>query len=256
MAKHTSKQTRPLIGINTDYVPAGKCGSAQLRLHAGYADAIYAAGGLPIILSSVLKEKELEQQVFPQLDGFLLTGSPLELDPVRLGMNRHPAVQPMPTRREDFDRMLCKMIVERKLPCLAVAAGMLEMNVTCGGSIFAHLPSENPKAFPHKDLNGGVHRHLVLLEPQTRLDAVYGGGELRVNSYHLQAINVLASCFRPAAKSCDGIVEAYETVEPRWYCTGVQWHPHSETASALDMQLFENFVQAATKRELTLALAA
>jgi putative glutamine amidotransferase len=256
MAKHNAKQTRPLIGINTDYAPGGKNGSAQLRLHAGYADAIYAAGGLPIIISSALQEKDLQQQVFPLLDGFLLTGSPLELDPARLGMNRHPAVQPMPARREDFDRLLCKMIVERKLPCLAVAAGMLEMNVACGGTIYAHLPSENPKAFPHKDEGGGVHRHLVLLEQNTRLDAVYGGGELRVNSYHLQAVNQLAPCFRPAAKSCDGIIEAYETVDARWHCTGVQWHPHSETASALDMQLFESFVQAATKRELALAMAA
>lgn len=255
MAKHTPKATRPLIGINADHVPAGKTGSAQLRLHAGYADAVHAAGGLPVILSSVLKDKELDQ-IFPHLDGFLLTGSPLELDPRRLGMNPHPAVTPMPARREEFDRLLCRIIVDRKMPCLAVAAGMLLLNVTCGGTIFAHLPSENPKAFPHKDLTGGVHRHLVNLEPKSRLDAVYGGGEIRVNSYHLQAVNTLASCFRPAARSCDGVIEAFETDDPRWPCFGVQWHPHSETASALDQQLFESFVASCAKRELTLALAA
>lgn len=256
MAKTTAKQiTRPVIGINTDYVPAGKSGSAQLRVHAGYADAVFQAGGLPIILSSILTARELEQ-IFPRLDGFLLTGCPMEMDPRRLGLNPHPAVTPMPARREDFDRLLCKMIHERKMPCLAVATGMLEMNVICGGSIYAHLPSENPKAFPHKDLTGGVHRHLITLEPGTRLDEIYEADELRVNSYHLQAVNQLASCFRASAKSCDGIIEAYESIEPGWYCTGVQWHPHSETASALDMQLFENFIQATAKRELSLALAA
>jgi len=29
----------------------------------------------------------------------------------------------------------------------------------------------------------------------------------------------------------------------------VQWHPESETASALDMQVFENFISACTARE-------
>jgi gamma-glutamyl-gamma-aminobutyrate hydrolase PuuD len=37
---------------------------------------------------------------------------------------------------------------------------------------------------------------------------------------------------------------------------GVQWHPHSETASKLDLQIFEAFVQACAKRESVLALAA
>ncbi len=41
------------------------------------------------------------------------------------------------------------------------------------------------------------------------------------------------------------MIEAYESIDPNWYCLGVQWHPESETASALDMQVFENFLAAA-----------
>lgn len=257
MSKSTTKSApvRPLIGINTDFVPAGKTSSAQMRVHAGYADAVFAAGGLPLIIPSSLKDRELEE-MFDKLDGFLLTSGPLDMDPKRMGLPPSPHVQPMPGRREDFDRQLCRMIQQRKMPCLAVALGMLELNVVCGGTLFLHLPTDIPKSFPHKDVNGGVHRHAVLLEPGTRLDQIYGGGEIRVNSYHQQAVNQLAPCFRPAAKSIDGVLEAYEANDPNWSCLGVQWHPHSETASALDMQLFESFVQSCTRRELRLFQAA
>lgn len=252
MAKQT---TRPLIGINMDYVPAGKTGGAQLRLHAGYAEAVYAAGGLPIVLPPALKERELEDLV-ERLDGFVLTSGPLDPDPRRLGLNPHPAVQAMPAKREDVDRFLCKLILQRELPCLAVGLGMLELNLVAGGSNFLHLPEDNPKALPHKDLTGGVHRHAVNLEPNTRLDAIYGGGEIRVNSYHHQAVNQLASIFRPCATSLDGVLEAYEATDADWFCVGVQWHPHSETASALDMQLFEAFAQACASSDMILPLAA
>jgi putative glutamine amidotransferase len=37
---------------------------------------------------------------------------------------------------------------------------------------------------------------------------------------------------------------------------GVQWHPESETASALDMQLFESFIQACLRHGQSLEIAA
>ena len=49
------------------------------------------------------------------------------------------------------------------------------------------------------------------------------------------------------AKSPDEVIEAIESTDPNWFCVGVQWHPESETASALDMQLFECFIQAVVR---------
>ena len=51
---------RPVIGINTDYFLAGKTYSAHARVNAGYFDAVYAAGGLPIILPPLGKEAEID----------------------------------------------------------------------------------------------------------------------------------------------------------------------------------------------------
>ena len=45
-------------------------------------------------------------------------------------------------------------------------------------------------------------------------------------------------------------------MDPNWFCVGVQWHPESETASALDLQLFECFIQACLRQAQPLQLAA
>jgi putative glutamine amidotransferase len=133
---------------------------------------------------------------------------------------------------------------------------MQQLNALCGGNLYLHLPEDQPRALPHFDPTGGPHRHAVLLEPNTRLDEIYGGGELRVNSAHHQAVRQVGSGLRVAAVAPDGVIEAIEAVDGNWFCVGVQWHPESETASALDMQLFECFIQASLRQSQPMTLAA
>ena len=252
-----AQQTRPLIGINADFVPATKTQISFARVHTGYFDSIVAAGGLPVIIPPLNKEAELNA-FLDHLDGVVLSGG-LDMDPRRQGQPTHPAVQPMPERREESDRMLVKLILQRQMPVLGIDLGMLQLNAACGGSLFLHLPEEQPRALPHCDPScSGPHRHAVLLEPNTRVDEIYGGGEIRVNSNHHQAIKAVGARFRVSALAPDGVIEAIEATDPNWFCVGVQWHPESETASALDMQLFECFLQAAIRagiRQAPLALA-
>ena len=56
-----------------------------------------------------------------------------------------------------------------------------------------------PRALPHRDPAGGVHRHLCLIEPGTRFEEIYGAGEIRVNSCHHQSVKQLASGFQISA---------------------------------------------------------
>ena len=88
------------------------------------------------------------------------------------------------------------------------------------------------------------------------MEEIYGGGEIRVNSAHHQAVRQVGAKLRVSALAPDGIIEAIEALDPNWFCVGVQWHPESDTASALDMQLFECFVQAAVRNSQPLAVAA
>jgi putative glutamine amidotransferase len=247
-------QTRPFIGVNADFVTVGKRGAARLQVHAGYADAVAAAGGYPIILPPFGSEVDIDPML-DHLDGFVLTGG-LDIDPRRHGLPYHAAVVPMSERRDLADRILIRRIIDRQMPVLAIGLGLQQINIALGGTLHLHLPEELPRRLPHLDLTGGPHRHLVLLEPGTRVDEIYGGGELRVNSQHHQAARELGCGLRVAARAPDGVIEAIESTDPNWFCVGVQWHPESETASALDLQLFEAFVQACLRQAQPLQLAA
>jgi len=247
-------QTRPFIGVNADFVPATKVGSAQVRLNAGYLDAIVAAGGLPLVVPPIGKSVDLEA-FLERLDGFVLSGG-LDMDPRRQGLPSHLSIQPLPERRDESDRVLVRAVLKRRLPVLAIGLGMQQMNVTLGGSLHLHLPEDLPRALPHRDPTGAPHRHTVLLEPGTRLEEIYGGGEIRVNSAHHQAVRQLGTGLRVAALAPDGVIEAIETTDTRWFCLGVQWHPEADSASALDLQLFEYFIQACLHQAQRLQIAA
>jgi putative glutamine amidotransferase len=237
---------RPLIGINTDY-QTPKNGVPYARLNIGYVDAILAAGGMPVLIPPFKKDNYAEiDSILNTISGIILTGG-ADMDPRRNGMGTCNAVNPMAVRREDGDRYLLNKIFERKITVLGIGLGMQQLNVTAGGTLFLHLPTENPKAMPHFDQTGAPHRHMVQLESNTRLDEIYGTMELRVNSIHHQAVNTVGKKMRVCAKAPDGVIEAIESTDPNWFCVGVQWHPEADTASALDMQIFECFVQAATR---------
>ncbi len=245
---------RPLIGINTDYFNASKTYSAHARVNAGYFDAILAAGGLPILLPPLGKEAEMDA-LLDRVDGVLLTGG-LDMDPRRNNQALTSSIQLMAERRDLNDRLLVRRIVDRQIPVLAIGVGMQQLNNHLGGSLFLHLPIDVPKALPHFDPSGGPHRHIVLLEPNTKIDEIYGGGELRVNSRHHQAINTLGKGLRIGAKAPDGVIESIESEDPDWFCMGVQWHPEADTASALDMQIFECFVMSTVRESSRLQLVA
>jgi putative glutamine amidotransferase len=74
------------------------------------------------------------------------------------------------------------------------------------------------------------------------MERVYGDGELRVNSMHHMAIDEVAQNFEVTARCPDGIVEAIESRNPDWFAIGTQFHPEADTASALDLRVFEEFI--------------
>lgn len=237
---------RPLIAVNADFVTP-KNGIPFAKLNVGYIDAIIAAGGLPLVLPPLRKENLADIDVLlDQCAGIVLSGG-ADMDPRRNGQAPTAAVNPMPARREDADRYLLAKIFEKKITVLGIGVGLQQLNVFAGGTLHLHLPTDNPKAMPHFDQTGAPHRHMVLIEENTRLDDIYGTQELRVNSTHHQAINQIGKRMRVAAKAPDGVIEAIESTDPNWFCVGVQWHPEADTASALDVQIFECFVQAAVR---------
>ena len=238
-------QSKPLIGINTDFRAATNDRPAYSIISSGYYDAIIKAGGIPVIIPPLAREDAVS--AWPdKLDGFVLVGGP-DLDPRRDGWMRHPSCRLMESRRETFDRMLMSQIAERRLPVFGIGVGMQLINVSQGGALHLHLPEDVPAAIPHKDLQDPGHRHGLEVVPGSLMERVYGEGEIRVNSMHHMAVDILAPGFEVTARCPDGIVETIESQMPDWLAIGTQFHPESTSASALDQRIFDEFLAGVTQ---------
>ena len=246
--------SKPLIGLNADYKKTAKGNQAFSYIASDYYDAISEVGGLPIILPPQKEVGDLDQ-LLDSLDGLMLIGG-ADLDPTRDGWMLHSSVRTMETRRENFDRLLAKKAAERRLPIFGIGAGMQLLNVSMGGNLFLHIPEDFPSALPHLDPIDPAHRHGLEIAPKSLMERVYGEGELRVNSMHHMAIDEVAPNFRVTARCPDGIVEAIESSTEDWFAIGTQFHPEASTASALDVRIFEEFVEAATHVKHAMRLVA
>lgn len=245
---------KPLIGLNADYRPAKKDAPAFSYLCAGYFDALVEVGAIPIVIPPLGDEADLNR-ILDLLDGVVMIGG-ADLDPRRDGFMLHPSVRLLDPRRERFDRMLMSLIAERRLPVMGVGLGMQLLNVSQGGNLFLHVPEDMPRALPHLDPMDRAHRHALEVEPGSLMERVYGEGEIRVNSMHHMAIDEVAREFAVTARCPDGVVEAIESQADDWFAFGTQFHPESDSASALDLRIFEELLAGITGRPAEMRMVA
>ena len=239
---------KPLIGLNADFRSAKKDSPAFCYLAAGYPDALLKAGAIPLVIPPLDDEEDLEQ-VLDLLDGVVLIGG-ADLDPRRDGFMLHPSLRLLDPRREDADRLLARLVARRRVPVLGIGAGMQLLNVSQGGNLFLHIPEDVPKALPHLDRMDPAHRHALVVVPGTLMERVYGEGEIRVNSMHHMAVDEVAPGFAVTARCPDGIVEAIESTDDEWFAFGTQFHPEHDSATALDLRIFEEFLAGVSGKAL------
>ena len=232
--------SKPLVGINADFRSAKKDVPAFSVISAGYYDSITKAGAVPVVIPPLTDEDDLSR-LLEVLDGVVLIGG-ADLDPRFDGFMVHPSVRLLDRRREEFDRLLMRMVAERRMPVFGIGCGMQLLNTSQGGNLFLHIPEDLPKALPHLDATDPHHRHALMVEMGTIMERVFGEGEIRVNSLHHMAIDEVAPGFAVTARCPDGVVEAIESTMEDWFAMGTQFHPESESASALDLRIFEEFV--------------
>jgi putative glutamine amidotransferase len=231
---------KPLIGMNADFRAAKKDLPAYTFVATGYQEAIIAAGGVPVIVPNMADEDAV-RRVLTLLDGFVLVGG-ADLDPRNDGFMLHSSVKLMEPRREAFDRLLMRVIANLRMPVFGIGVGMQLLNVSQGGNLYLNIAEDVPTAIAHRDPLDPAHRHTLQVEPDSLMGRVYGDGEIRVNSNHHMAIDEVARGFRATAKCPDGIIEAIESTRSDWFAMGTQFHPESDTASAIDIRIFEEFI--------------
>ena len=228
--------------------PAGR----ELALGMTYPDAIRRAGAVPVVIPPM--DPDALEPLLDGLCGLCLSGGP-DLDPGAYGAEPHPALGPTEPPLDTFEIGLVRAAQARDMPVLAICRGLQVLNVARGGTLIQDLPSERPSDIDHRQAQAGSRAtHGVTLE-DGRLAGCLGLRELRVNSFHHQAVDRLGEGLRAVGWAPDGVVEAIEATD-RTFTVGVQWHAESMIHAPEQARLFAAFAAVAVAYDSATARAA
>ncbi|MEI5988647.1 hypothetical protein A5881_000134 [Enterococcus termitis] len=207
----------------------------------GFVTAVQQTGGLPIVLP--IGNEEAAASYISKIDKLLLAGGQ-DISPDLFGEEPHPNLEETNRNRDLFELALIKEAIRQNKPIFAVCRGMQLLNVALGGTLYQDLSLYSGWTVKHgqQPTQPQFATHGINIEKDSALYQVFGE-DYRVNSYHHQAINKLASSLKITARSSDGIVEAIESVDDNHRLLGVQWHPELRfETDAKEFKLFDYFV--------------
>jgi putative glutamine amidotransferase len=220
-----------------------------------YLCAVEKAGGEPVLLSLTAGSEEIKRQA-ENLDAFVLTGSPADIDPEHFHAKRHPASADADAARERTDFTLLEHAMRVEKPVLAICYGIQSLNVFLGGSLIQDIPTELGSRICHStdedEVPGAPEPadavHGAQLGPGRILD-LSGAPQVVINSSHHQSVLDPGRGLRITANAPDGVVEAVEWTGDANWVVGVQWHPERMPEDALAKALFRDLLAAARQAQ-------
>ena len=217
---------RPVIGITPDCgetaARPGRPSVPRYELKQAYADAVLAAGGLPIVLP-YSEDETAPLEAIELCDGLVLTGGAFDIPPEAYGARPGRRMGPLKRGRTQYEQRLLRAALDVGLPVLGICGGMQLLAVELGGSLHQDIAEELPGTFDHEQkLDPRQPGHPVRVLEGTLLEQIVGTRDLSVNSTHHQAVKD-AGRARVSAVSPDLVIEALEL--PGSFVVGVQWHP-------------------------------
>lgn len=233
---------RPLIAV-----PARFSASASALRYAAdvtaraLVDAIYSAGGEPLVVHPVAPDARIDVDAVAErlwfADGIVLPGGG-DLAARWSGQQPHETQYDVDEEQDAFDLAVARFALEREIPLLAICRGNQVVNVARGGDLV-------------QDLGEADHRHLVheiKVEASAALIELTGPAPT-ISCYHHQSLGALGEGLRAVAVSGDGVIEAVELTDPHAWYLGLQWHPEDTAATdPRQASLFEALVRAARAR--------
>ena len=239
---------KPLIGITSQQDPNKHPWAAPMvGQNRQYPDAIWAAGGVPVLLPFAQDTGDL-RSLYERLDAVVFAGGG-DIDPSEYGESTSLLTKDESNERDRIELQLIKWAIADDKPFLAICRGLQLFNVALGGTLFQDVSSEVPGAENHSiSSDKGDRHHLahnLRIEPTSRLAKIIGDVTIGTNTHHHQAIKKPAPGLTVTGWAEDGIIESVELTSSR-FAIGVQSHPESLTTLGLGWQkLFEAFVEAA-----------
>ena len=233
---------RPYIGVTCSSDPDGRP-----IVRPPYVQALHTAGAIPVALPFTRStdpdaaDAELAP-ILDRLDGLVLSGSE-DLDSSLWDEPLHPAATLMHPSRQATELAVCRAILARDLPCLAICGGMQTLNVVAGGTVIQHVPDLGPQILDHTvGVDGPLH---AVRATDGTLTARLLGTTFETNTAHHQALGKLADRFVATAWTGDDVIEACEVPGAR-FLVCVQWHPERMQTDPGQRALFTALVEACT----------
>lgn len=248
---------KPLIGVSVGYHDFGDYQGV------GFQRPIVEAGGIPLILSRV--DGSLDDQL-SVVDAVVLGGG-RDIEPYRYGQEPSERLGPADPHRDAFELELVRRAADRRLPLLGMCRGSQVLNVALGGTLVQDVglvpeweqhPTDRGwrrwKEVERASLNDEPRvpehpRHVMRVEPGSRLYEALGADEVEVNSFHHQAIGELAAGLRATGVAPDGVIEVIEAEDRDRYVIAAQFELQEEwRVDPRFLEIFRRFVAAADER--------
>lgn len=238
---------KPIIGISTSVLVdegGGFPGYERIYVNKDYVSSVISAGAVPLMIPMDATEENL-RQTLELVDGMIFSGGH-DIAPIRYGEEPHQKLQEICPERDDFDFLLYRLAKEHSLPILGICRGFQLMNVSEGGKLYQDLSLKNTESLKHSQGHGpGIPTHTVKVEPGSKFYKILGKEEIRVNSFHHQAVKSTSENVAISGKALDNVVEAIE-LKNYPFGLGVQFHPEMLQAKEEDMKkIFAALVSAA-----------
>ena len=137
---------RPQIGI--PWRTSQEEATGNLPKIENYVEAVRQAGGEPVLLSLV--DRAALDSKMAELDGFVLPGSPADVNPAEYGASNRGQSEPPDLPREETDRAILGYAFGEQKPVLAICYGCQLLNVFLGGTLIQDLRTETGTTVPHR----------------------------------------------------------------------------------------------------------
>ena len=202
----------PLILVSPGIEAKGcEFGDLSISLSVAYVDAVAYAGGVPIVMPSVVS-RDLIAECARRADGVMLTGGD-DINPalysnrLPLSVRRTVGQTPDRGRRDLRELLLIDEVFRQRKPLLAICRGHQLLNVAFGGVLWADLASQVKGALNHRrDDKKDKIAHEVHLTEDALLVKITGSRKLGVNSTHHQAEARVGNIFKVTVTHFPGLL--------------------------------------------------
>ena len=231
----------PIVGITLDCENSESHAlEPHYALRMNYADAVVAAGGLPLALPYAPKSIPALLNI---LDAVVVTGGMFDINPDLYGAESTQASLNLKPQRTEFEAALIRGALDQRIPILGICGGMQLLGVIAGATLIQHIPTAVSDALEHlQSMPCSTASHAINVEAGTLLGDLLKTDRISVNSLHHQSIGEPGRRVRVSATAPDGVVEAIEVIDQA-FAIGVQWHP--EYGVAGETGIFTGLVRAA-----------